>query len=64
MIAIVSSLENGLAELDKSNDLRQRYIDTHGAGSWQLFLDDYELSVSKSEVAVRNRLADISTQQN
>jgi len=64
MMAIVSSLDRGLAELDDSDDFRQRYIDTHGAGSWQLFLDDYELSVSKSEVALRNRLADISTQQN
>ena len=64
VIAIVSSLENGLAELDESNDFRQRYIDTHGEDRWQLFLDDYELSVYKSQVSVRNRLMDISTQQN
>ncbi|MGK7370577.1 MAG: hypothetical protein ACNS64_10205, partial [Candidatus Halalkalibacterium sp. M3_1C_030] len=63
-IAIVSSLDRGLAELDETNDLRQRYIDTHGEGMWQLFMDDYELSVSKSEVSVRSRLADVSTQQN
>ncbi len=64
IIAIVSSLENGLAELDESNNFRQRFIDTHGEGSWQLFLDDYQLSVYKSQVSVRNRLMDISTQQN
>ncbi|MDX1637659.1 MAG: hypothetical protein R3281_06805 [Balneolaceae bacterium] len=63
-IAIVSSLDTGLAELDDSGDFRQRYIDTHGEGTWQLFLDDYELSVSKSEVILRNRLSEISTQQN
>lgn len=63
-IAIVSSLDRGLAELDDSDEFRQRYIDTHGDGMWQLFLDDYELSVSKSEVSVRTRLADVSTQQN
>lgn len=61
-VAIVSSLDRGLAELDDSNDFSQRYIDTHGVGMWQLFLDDYKLSVSKSRVAVRTRLADISTQ--
>ena len=64
IIGIVSSLDRGLAELDSANDLRQRYIDKHGEGSWQLFLDDYELSVSKSQVSVRSRLADVSTQQN
>lgn len=63
-VAIVSSLDKGLAELDESSELRQRYIATHGEGTWQLFLDDYELSVSMSQVGLRNRLTDISTQQN
>lgn len=63
-MAIVSSLDMGLAELDKSDDFRERYIDTHGEGRWQLFLDDYELSVSKSEVSLRTHRTDISTQQN
>lgn len=43
-IGIVSSLDRGLAELDETNDFRQRYIDTHGEGMWQLFLDGHELS--------------------
>lgn len=63
-IAIVSSLDMGLADLDTSNDFKQRYNDTHGEGKWQLFLDDYELSVYKSHVNLRTRLMDISTQQN
>ncbi|MCW9706545.1 hypothetical protein [Fodinibius salsisoli] len=63
-VAIVSSLDTGLAELDESSELRQRFITTHGEGTWQLFLDDYELSVSMSKVGLRNRLTDISTQQN
>lgn len=63
-IAIISSLDRGLAELDDDNELQKRYLETHGDGSWQLFLDDFDLSVSKSEVSLRSRLADISTQQN
>lgn len=63
-IAIVSSLDRGLAELDESNDFRQRFIDTQGEERWQLFLDDYDLSISKTDVSLRTRLADISTQQN
>jgi hypothetical protein len=62
-LAIVSSLDTGLAELDESSEFKKRYIDTHGEGSWQLFLDDFELSVSKSKVSLRNRLTEISTQQ-
>lgn len=62
-IAIVSSLDGGLAELDETNDLVKRFNATHGEGTWQLFLDDYEKSVSMSQVVLRSRLADISTQQ-
>nr|NIT59425.1 hypothetical protein [Fodinibius sp.]NIV14185.1 hypothetical protein [Fodinibius sp.]NIY28008.1 hypothetical protein [Fodinibius sp.] len=63
-IAIISSLDRGLAELDDDNEFQKRYVETHGEGTWQLFLDDFDLSVSKSEVLLRSRLADISTQQN
>lgn len=62
-IAIVSSLDRGLAELDDTNNFRQQYIDTHGQSAWQLFLDDYELSVDKTEVSLRTRLMEVSTQQ-
>lgn len=57
-------MDRGLAELDDDNELKKRYEEIHGQGSWQLFLDDFDLSVSKSEVSLRSRLADISTQQN
>jgi len=30
IVAIVSSLKNGLAEFDESNEFRQYFIDTHG----------------------------------
>lgn len=63
-IAIVSSLDRGLAELDDSNEFRRRFEATHGDNTWQLFLDDYDLSVYKTEVGLRTRLAEISTQQN
>lgn len=63
-IAIISSLDRGLAELDDDNEFQKRYEETHGEGTWQLFLDDFDLSVSKSEVSLRSRLMDISTQQN
>jgi hypothetical protein len=63
-IAIISSLDSGLAELDDDNEFQKRYVETHGEGTWQLFLDDFDLSVSKSEVSLRNMLGDISTQQN
>lgn len=63
-IAIISSLDRGLAELDDDNEFQNRYEETHGKGTWQLFLDDFNLSVSKSEVSLRSRLMDISTQQN
>jgi hypothetical protein len=62
-IGIISSLDRGLAELDDDNELQKRYEETHGKGTWQLFLDDFDLSVSKSEVTLRNRLLDVSTQQ-
>ena len=63
-IAIVGSLEKGLAEYDDTNEFKKRYTDTHGESAWQLFLDDYELSVHKSTVTLRNRLTNISTPQN
>ena len=63
-IAIISSLDSGLAELDDDNLFQKRYLETHGEGTWQLFLDDLDLSISKSEVSLRSMLGDISTQQN
>lgn len=60
-IAIVESLENGWAEFDDENNFRSRYEEHHGKMSWDLFVDDADLSIAEEDVVFRIMLGDLSS---
>lgn len=62
-IAIVGSLDNGLAEFDEPSNLKKRFTETHSEMMWELFIDDVRKSVKNSDVVLRVALPDISTPQ-
>lgn len=60
-IAIVSSLENGWAELDEENNFRQRFEDKHGKSAWDLWIDDVSDVLKSDDVASRVFRPDLSS---
>lgn len=62
-VAIVGSLENGLAEFGEDNGSpEERFEEVHGEGSWDLWQDDVDLSVKSVDEVLRIHRPDLSTE--
>lgn len=59
-VAIVSSLENGWAELDEESNLRNRFEEEHGKAAWDLWTEDATEAIKSEDVITRVYREDLS----
>ncbi|MDZ7694288.1 MAG: hypothetical protein U5K69_24735 [Balneolaceae bacterium] len=60
-VAIISSLENGWAELDEENNFRKRFEEKHGKSAWDLWIEDVSDAMKSEDVVSRGYLPDLSS---
>lgn len=61
-IAFIYRLEDGWAELDEEQNLRDRFENIHGKSDWDLWAEDAEKVVESNEVGTRVYLPNLSVE--
>lgn len=59
-VAIVSSLEDGWAELDEENNFRDRFEEEHGKTAWDLWSEDATDAIKSEDVITRVFMPELS----